>query len=211
MTMNINYTMRDIPSARSAYNEMLKTNQAIDQTIDVLTSKMRITKAGDDAAGLAISERMRGEISGLDRALTNVQDGITMLQIASGGIEEISQVVQKLRELAVQAANGTYTALDREALNAEFVEVRKEIDKVARTTEFNGMKLLNGDASALWSTDDLGVSVILNGAISSFGSNGEEISAAGDYDLTIKAKAGQAEVQKTAQLHRNYDAVLDPH
>lgn len=127
------------------------------------------------------------------------------------GLEDISSVVQILRELAVQSANGVLTASDREALNAEFKSLRKEIDRVTDTTKFNKKKLLNGNASALWSSSDLSTYVILNGAITETDENGEKTSAEGNYDLSITSKAGQAEVQKTAQFHINYDASFDPH
>ena len=132
--------MTDIPSSRSAFNDMCRTNRAIDKTIEVVTSKLRINSAADDAAGLAISERMRAESSGLAQAMRNTQDGLSMLQTAAGGLADISEIVQRMRELAVQSANGTLTASDRQVLQEEFSKIRKEIDRITDTTQFNKRK-----------------------------------------------------------------------
>ena len=209
MPLNINYRMTDLPSSRSAYNQMLKTNRAIDQTIEVVTTKFRINDAADDAAGLSVSEKMRAQISGLAQAMRNTQDGLSMLQTASDGMSDISSIIQRMRELAVQSANGTLTSSDRDILQSEYSKIRDEIDRITDTTQFNNKKLLNGNASALWSSSDLSTYVIVNGAISGLDENGEKYSAEGNYNLTIQAKAGQAEVQKTAQLHHIYDAEVN--
>lgn len=117
--------------------------------MEKLSSGLRINRAGDDAAGLAISEKMRGQIRGLAQAARNAQDGISMIQTAEGASASVHAMLQRGRELAVQAANGTLTDSDRAALNDEVKQIKKQIDTVANTTEFNTIKLLNkGSLSA---------------------------------------------------------------
>ena len=117
-------------------------NQA--KSTEKLSSGLRINRAGDDAAGLSISEKMRGQISGLNQAATNAQDGISLIQTAEGALDETHSILQRMRELAVQGANDTNASEDRAAIQAEIDELAKEINRIASTTEFNGKKLLNG-------------------------------------------------------------------
>ena len=124
---------------------MVVTNQS--KSIEKLSSGYRINRAADDAAGLSISEKMRGQIRGLEQASTNAQDGISMIQTAEGALNETHSILQRMRELAVQAANGTETNDDREALQSEVTQLSSEIDRISNDTEFNTMKLLNGDRS----------------------------------------------------------------
>ncbi|HOK41907.1 MAG TPA: flagellin [bacterium] len=113
--------------------------------IQKLTSFQRITSASDDAAGLAIATRITSQIGGLNQAQYNVQDTTSLIQVAEGGISQINDMQQRLRELAVQASNGTLTDADRQMINAEAQQLKEEINRMAGTVEFNGMKLLNGD------------------------------------------------------------------
>ncbi|HUM45238.1 MAG TPA: flagellin, partial [Fervidobacterium sp.] len=114
------------------------------KTLEKLSSGLRINRAGDDAAGLAISEKMRGQIKGLDMAVKNAQDAISLIQTAEGALTETHSILQRMRELAVQAASDTNINVDREQIQAEIDQLREEIDRIARTTEFNTMKLLDG-------------------------------------------------------------------
>jgi len=114
------------------------------KTLEKLSSGLRINRAGDDAAGLAISEKMRGQIKGLDMAVKNAQDAISLIQTAEGALTETHSILQRMRELAVQAATDTNTNVDRNQIQAEIDQLREEIDRIARTTEFNTMKLLDG-------------------------------------------------------------------
>ena len=109
-----------------------------------LSSGYRINRAGDDAAGLSISEKMRGQIRGLDQASTNAQDGISLIQTAEGALNEVQSVLQRMRELTVQAANDTNVTADRQAIAKEVHALTSEIDRIALQTEFNTMKLLSG-------------------------------------------------------------------
>ncbi|WP_107932749.1 flagellin N-terminal helical domain-containing protein [Ureibacillus chungkukjangi] len=113
--------------------------------MEKLASGLRINKAGDDAAGLAISEKMRGQIRGLDQASKNAQDGISMIQTAEGALNETHDILQRMRELSIQSSNDTNTDEDRDALNKEFTQLKEEVDRIANTTEFNTQTLLNGN------------------------------------------------------------------
>jgi flagellin len=114
------------------------------KSMEKLSSGMRINRAGDDAAGLAISEKMRGQIRGLDQASANAQDGISLIQTAEGGLNETHSILQRMRELAVQGANDTNTTEDRTAIQDEADQLAKDINRIARDTEFNGHSLLSG-------------------------------------------------------------------
>ena len=114
--------------------------------MEKLSSGLRINRAGDDAAGLAISEKMRGQIRGLDQAAKNAQDGISLIQTAEGALNETHDILQRMRELAVQAANDTNTGDDRKEIQKEINQLTSEIDRIGNTTEFNTKKLLDGGA-----------------------------------------------------------------
>ncbi len=128
------------------------------KSMEKLSSGLRINKAGDDAAGLAISEKMRGQIRGLDQASANAQDSISLIQTAEGALNETHSILQRMRELAVQSSNDTNTTVDRGEIQKEVDELAKEITRIANNTEFNSKKLLNGGAdsgSAVTNADDL--------------------------------------------------------
>ncbi|CAM3281620.1 flagellin [Filibacter tadaridae] len=128
------------------------TNQS--KSMEKLASGLRINKAGDDAAGLAISEKMRGQIRGLDQASKNAQDGISLIATAEGALNETHDILQRMRELAVQASNDTNdNGNDRAALQAEVTQLKAEIDRIADTTQFNGKNLLDGTLGATASAD----------------------------------------------------------
>lgn len=127
----------------------LNTSQTgMNRSMQRLSSGLRINSAKDDAAGLAISDRMTAQIRGLNQAARNANDGISMLQTAEGALTETTNLLQRMRELSVQSANATNTTADRESLNAEFAQLISEIDRIANNTEFNGKVLLDGTYSA---------------------------------------------------------------
>jgi len=136
----------------TAYNtnrQLGITNGNLAKSSEKLSSGYRINRAGDDAAGLSISEKMRGQIRGLEQASTNAQDGISLIQVAEGALNEIHAILQRQRELTVQAANDTNVADDRLAIEKEMTQLNEEIDRIAASTEFNTMHLLDetgGDA-----------------------------------------------------------------
>jgi flagellin len=120
------------------------TNGNLAKSSEKLSSGYRINRAGDDAAGLSISEKMRGQIRGLDQASTNAQDGISLVQTAEGALNEVQSVLQRMRELTVQASNDTNVTADREAIAKEVRALSSEINRISEQTEFNTMKLLSG-------------------------------------------------------------------
>jgi flagellin len=136
-------------SAINGQRNLEKTGLRMGKTLEKLASGYRINRAADDAAGLAISEKMRAQIRGNTQALRNSQDGISMLQTAEGAMDEVHTILQRMRELAVQAANGTYAdnGPERTSIGEEIVQLRSEIDRIAVSTEFNGQKLLTGNLS----------------------------------------------------------------
>jgi len=135
-------------SAMSSYRAVTEINSNVERSLEKLSSGLRISKAGDDAAGLAISEKMRGQIKGLGMAVKNSQDSISLIQTAEGALNETHSILQRMRELAVQSANDTNTASDRTQLQREMDQLRQEVDRIANTTEFNTRKLLSGAYSS---------------------------------------------------------------
>jgi flagellin len=126
-------------------NRILKFNNwSINKDIEKLSSGMRINRAGDDASGLAVSEKMRSQIGGLRRAARNAEDGISFIQTTEGYLQEIQDILQRVRELAVQASNGIYTDEDRMQIQVEVSQLVDEVDRVASHAQFNGMNMLTG-------------------------------------------------------------------
>ncbi len=132
-------------TALNTHSKLSSASAAQSKSMEKLASGLRINRAGDDAAGLAISEKMRAQVRGLDQASRNSQDGISLIQTAEGALNETHDILQRVRELADQSANGTNTADDRKALQDEVKQLKEEIDRIGNTTEFNTQKLLNGN------------------------------------------------------------------
>ena len=131
-------------TALNANRQLGITNTNLAKSTEKLSSGYRVNRAADDAAGLSISEKMRGQIRGLNQASTNAQDGTSLIQTAEGALSEIHSVLQRMRELTVQASNDTYVTADRAAIALEVRALTSEIDRIANQTEFNTMKLLSG-------------------------------------------------------------------
>lgn len=142
--MRINHNI----AALNAYRQLRATNSMSNKSLEKLSSGLRINKAADDAAGLAISEKMRGQIRGLKQAQRNAQDAISLIQTAEGALSETHSILQRMRELAIQASNETNTSADREQIQKEVNQLIDELDRIAATTEFNTKKLLNGNIAA---------------------------------------------------------------
>jgi len=134
--------------AMNTHRQLGINNTATSKSMEKLSSGFRINRAGDDAAGLAISEKMRGQIRGLKQAMRNAQDGISLIQTAEGALNETHAILQRMRELAVQAATDTNTMTDRKELQKEINQLLDEIDRIGNNTEFNTQKLLDGTYSA---------------------------------------------------------------
>ncbi|WP_339220723.1 flagellin [Paenibacillus sp. FSL H8-0332] len=142
--MIINHNIAALNTHRQLAANTANTNKNIEK----LSSGLRINRAGDDAAGLAISEKMRGQIRGLDQASRNAQDGISLIQTAEGALNETHSILQRMRELSVQAGNDTNTGSDRNEIQKEMGQLNSEIDRISSTTEFNTQTLLNGSLGA---------------------------------------------------------------
>lgn len=138
--MIINHNMASL----NTYNKLSANNSATSKSLEKLSSGLRINRAGDDAAGLAISEKMRGQIRGLDQATRNAQDGISLIQTAEGNLNEVHSILQRMKELATQAANDTNVGVDRGEIQKEINQLSSEVNRIGNTTEFNKQKLLNG-------------------------------------------------------------------
>ena len=138
--MRINHNL----SALNAWKNMSVNDTGQNKSLEKLSSGLRIGRAADDAAGLSISEKMRGQISGLNQASRNAQDGISLLQTAEGALQETHSILQRMRELAVQSASDTVTDADRVEIQKEVNALRVEMDRISTDTEFNTQKLLQG-------------------------------------------------------------------
>lgn len=151
--MRINHNI----AALNTYRQLGNANNAQMKSMEKLSSGLRINSAADDAAGLAISEKMRGQIRGLDMASRNAQDGVSLLQTAEGGLNEVHSILQRMNELATQGANETLSDNDRTAIQKEINELNTEINRISEATKFNGEKLLDGNFGVQLTTSGLAV------------------------------------------------------
>jgi len=147
-----------------AQNALTINNRAMSKTMEQLSTGKRINTAADDAAGLAISTKMTAQIRGLNQAVRNANDAISVIQTAEGATQEITNMLQRMRELAVQSANDTYTAEDRAALGAEYEQLGDEITRIADSTQFNGMNLFTATNSSAGGIGAAGVATFQVGA-----------------------------------------------
>ena len=198
-------------TALNAHRNLVATDSALSKSLERLSSGLRINRAADDAAGLAISEKMRGQIKGLAQAIRNAQDAISLIQTAEGALNETHSILQRMRQLAVQAANDTLTPDDREQIQKEINQLIEELDRIGNTTEFNTKKLLNGQAGyAVTGQNGLasGGAVTVNGVAYNAGSAiaAEDLNAlvtrmtpgtntrAGVYTVVITQNATKAQI-----------------
>jgi flagellin len=172
--------------AFQAQQSLAQTTSKLQKSLSNLSTGLRINSAADDPSGLAISERFRTQIRGLSRATSNAMDAQSMLQTAEGSLSETHNILQRMRELAVQSANGVLTSSDRQELQREMDQLKEEIDRIATSTEFNTKKLLDGSASALWSSDNTDITAIITGRV-----------AEGNYKLVKDAEPVDNHVLKT--------------
>ncbi|MDZ4131869.1 MAG: flagellin, partial [Dethiobacteria bacterium] len=196
-------------SALNAYRNMVMTDNRLNKSLERLSSGLRINRAADDAAGLAISEKMRGQIRGLNQAMRNAQDGISLIQTAEGALNETHSILQRMRELSVQAANDTLTSSDRVEIQKEITQLTQEIDRIANTTEFNTKKLLDGTTSALTSSDNLKTKIFMRDGLRVIDQFGQKSVEGGNFRLQIDATPGAGQVQKTdlMKIKHNIDKV----
>ncbi|MCL2249746.1 MAG: flagellin [Oscillospiraceae bacterium] len=192
--MRINNNM----GAMNSQRQLGVNNNAAANRLERLSSGNRINRAADDAAGLAISERMRTQIIGTMTASRNTQDAISLIQVAEGGLQSLGNMLQRGRELAVQSANGTNQEMDRSAIQSEFSNIVAEIDDTAATTQFNGMNVLDGSSSPITiqagpnagDTVDLDIGAMTAGELLGF--SGEQYNAETDVNLSNAASSSQA-------------------
>ena len=153
-------------AALNSYRNLTGNNNAVSKNLEKLSSGYRINRAGDDAAGLAISEKMRAQITGLNTAQKNAQDGVSLVQTAEGALTEVHSMLNRMVELADQSANGTYdNAVDRANLQKEIASLKDEIDRIADSTNFNGINLLDGSLSTSTTSTLSGVEAAPNAAV----------------------------------------------
>lgn len=176
--MRINHNM----SALRANSQLGRTEGKLDKSIQRLSSGYKINKSADDAAGMSISRKMKTQIEGLDQASRNASDGISVIQTAEGAMNEVTAMLQRMRELAVQAANDTNTPEDREAIQAEIQQLQQEINRISSDTEFNTKSLLDGGIERKSYTDRTAVTVF---------STAEQVGS-GDYSITVTGDPRQA-------------------
>jgi len=191
----------NVPALRT-FNTLAATNSALARSIQKLSTGLRINSAADDAAGLAISEKMRAQIRGLDRAVMNSQDGISMIQTAEGALNETHSILQRMRELSVQSANDTLTQQDRAYIQLEIDQLREEVTRIGNTTQFNTKKLLDGSAAVNWSSSDLGLRAIINGGLRTIDQFGQKESAEGNFRIEVRELNRGAEEHLKTNIFR---------
>jgi flagellin len=175
--------------ALTAQRQVGAAQNNVAKSIQRLSSGLRINSPADDASGLSIAEQMKGQILGYQRAYLNAQDGLSMLQTADGALSEISNMLQRMRELAVQASSGIYTANDRNAIQMEVDQLKNEINRVSAATEFNTRKLLNGEGIASYSTDSPNAKVVMKNNV-----------VEGNYEINLTTMPGKNAIYQTNML-----------
>jgi len=185
----------------NAQRNLNSSQNALSTSLERLSSGLRINSAKDDAAGLAISERFTGQIRGLNQAIRNANDGISLSQTAEGAIGEVTNILQRIRELSLQSANSTNSSSDRQALNSEVGQLQSELDRIAITTEFNGQRIIDGSFSDAAFQVGANANQTISFAIGSVKSSsiggiaaatGTEVAAATATDITLAVGGGAA-------------------
>ncbi|MBQ3449553.1 MAG: flagellin [Synergistaceae bacterium] len=205
MSMIMNHDITSLMGQRI----MQKNTLAMKRSLEKLSTGMRTKIADiDNTAGLAISETMRSRIFGMDKALYNSQDGISLIQTANGALDQTQSMLQRMRELSVQAANDVLTQQDRSYIQVEINEIRDQISLIANTTQFNRKKILSGDNAVLWSSTDSKVKAVIKGGLRSIDQFGQKYAVDGNFKIRVSAEAGKAEVQKTDVFTVKHDDVV---
>ena len=192
--MIINHNM----NALNAHRNMNVNNTAAGKSMEKLSSGLRINRAGDDAAGLAISEKMRGQIRGLTQASRNASDGISMIQTAEGALSETQNILQRMRELSVQSSNDTNTAADRQSIQKEIEQLTEEIDRIGNNTEFNTQSLLKGDGSTKLEGSGINIPTVTSGTDRSTVEAKTQFTVKQNVENKIKFKLNGEEIEAKA-------------
>jgi len=208
MAMVVNHNLPAI----NANRQLGINNKALAKSIEKLSSGMQINRAADNAAGLAISEKMRGQINGLEQASKNAQDGISLIQTAEGALNETHDILQRMRTLAVQSANGTYQDdVDREAIQLEVDALKSEIDRISTSTHYNGIKLLDGSLGGSSNSNTFGAVYGTKEKLAALNANVTTTSnvAGAQVNITVGAsgKGGENAVWDEAGLKVNVNLV----
>ena len=192
-------------TAINSHRQYTINNTSIGKNVEKLSSGFRVNRAADDAAGLAISEKMRAQIRGLNMASKNSQDAISLVQVAEGGMQTIQDILQRMRELAVQSASDTNVQLDREALDLELVQLIEEVDQIATTSEFNEMRLLDGNFKDKVIQAGANVSQTMSITIATMSAKGLKLEDASGVKLSITTRVA---AEKTlAQITKSLNCV----
>ncbi|MBQ3645877.1 MAG: flagellin [Synergistaceae bacterium] len=205
MSMIMNHDMTAIMGQRI----MQRNSLAMRRSLEKLSTGMR-TKIPDldNTAELAIGETMKSRIYGMEKALNNSQDGISLIQTASGALESTQSLLMRMRELSVQAANDVLTQQDRSYIQVEINEIRDEITRIGDTTQFNRKNILSGDSAVLWSTTGKNVKAIIHGGLRSIDNYGQKSDVDGNFKISVRTTAGKAQVQKSDIFRIKHDDVL---
>jgi flagellin len=200
MSLRINQNV----DALAAHRYLAKTSDAVSTSMERLSSGLRINKAADDAAGLGISEKMRGQINGLAQAQRNIQDGVSMVQTAEGNLDEVHSILQRVRELAVEYKNGSLSQSGKDAITSEVNALSSEIDRIQKSAQFNGITLLGTTATSVsfqvGANDGEAISVTFGAAVmtvTAFSLANSAILSTidADIDAVSTARAGYGAVQ----------------
>ena len=186
MGFRINTNVSSIAAQRS----LSTNNRQAENTLSKLSSGSRITRAADDAAGLAISEKLKAQISSVNQANRNANDGISMVQTAEGGLDEISNMLTRLRELSIQSASDTVGDTERTFTNMEYQNLKQEIERISQVTEFNGVKLLNGEGEKLDFQIGVNNNDFQDRITYDVGFSNAKIESLGIGDITVETKDG---------------------
>ena len=178
-------------SAMNTNRQMGTVSSALQKSTEKLSSGYKINRAGDDAAGLSISEKMRSQIRGLNKASSNAEDGISLIQVAEGALNETHSILQRMNELATQAANDTNTSTDRSAIKQELTQLTSELDRIYSTTQFNTMNLLDGKFTGKSLQVGSLSGQVINISITSMKASALGIKA-GDVKVSTNADAGKS-------------------
>ena len=201
--MIINHNM----NALNAHRNMNVNNTAAGKSMEKLSSGLRINRAGDDAAGLAISEKMRGQIRGLTQASRNASDGISMIQTAEGALSETQNILQRMRELSVQSSNDTNTAEDRASIQKEIEQLTEEIDRIGNNTEFNTQSLLKGDGSTKLEASGLAIGTVTKGKDIETTEVSATVEAANDGTFKVSIAGQEISVTTTNNNDKTNNAI----
>jgi len=193
--------------AFDAHRQLAATGDKLSQSMEKLSSGYRINKAADDAAGLAISEKMRAQINGLDQAGRNAQDAVSLVSTAEGALSEVHSMLQRVRELAVQYNNGTLSTADKAAITAEVTQLGAEIDRIGQSTTFNGIALLTGSASISFQVGSADGETLSVQAVQLYGSGGSIDSTLFDFNGTVNLSAIDTAIENVSTARGTFGSV----